>query len=224
MDNYLFYMYLKYLKDSKLTFWPKLLKQPPVTIILLVIIIISGMASIILSFVGINYYFMLGSILLEIISCAILYFYTENYKITCSESKAEDYKKYCKDIKIWLNSCGIRDRESVEVLHSRVIESIERIKSLDKESQERTDKWLQALIIPILLAIITTSISNVSDISVMFKNMLIIIIGFVSVYCIFIALQKISNFPNKRMMEKLNCFASDLQGVLDTQFSDSVFK
>lgn len=95
---------------------------------------------------------------------------------------------------------------------------------MDKESQERTDKWLQALIIPILLAIITTSISNVSDISVMFKNMLIIIIGFVSVYCIFIALQKISNFPNKRMMEKLNCFASDLQGVLDTQFSDSVFK
>ncbi len=224
MDNYLFYMYLKYLKDNKLTFWSKLLKQPPVAIILFVIIIISGISSIILSFININYYFILGSILLEIISCAVLYFYTENYRITCSERKAEDYKEYCKKIRIWLNSCGIIDREVVEVLHSRVIENIEQLKSLDKESLERTDKWLQALIIPIVLAIITTSISNVSDIAVIFKNTLIIIICFVSVYCIFIAVQKISNFPNKRMIEKLNCFASDLQGVLDTQFSDSIFK
>lgn len=123
-----------------------------------------------------------------------------------------------------MNSCGIIDREVVEVLHSRVIENIEQLKSLDKESLERTDKWLQALIIPIVLAIITTSISNVSDIAVIFKNTLIIIICFVSVYCIFIAVQKISNFPNKRMIEKLNCFAGDLQGVLDTQFSDSIFK
>lgn len=224
MDKYLFYMYLKYLKDKKLTFWPKLLKQPTIVIILFVTIIVFGMASIILSFVNISYYFVLGSIVLEIISCAVLYLYTENYRIICSESATEKYRKYCKNIKKWLIGCGIRDKEAVEVLHNRVIESIEQIKSLDENSQERTDKWLQTLIIPVVLAIITTVISNDSDVDVMFKKTLIIIVCFVSVYCIFIAVQKISNFPNKRMIEKLNCFASDLQGVLDTQYMDSIFK
>lgn len=222
MDRYLFYMYLKYLKDNKLTFWYELWKQPKMAIFLFAIVIISGIA--LLVFIFINKYLMLISIIMEIVSCVILYFYTENYRITCSKNKTEEYRKYCKDIKIWLNSCGIKDKEAVEVLHSRVIESIEQIKSLDKESQERTDKWLQALIIPVVLAIITTVISNVSDIAVMFNNTLIIIICFVSVYCIFTSTQKISSFPQKRMLEQLNCFASDLQSVLDTQFTDSIFK
>lgn len=222
MDRYLFYMYLKYLKDNKLTFWYELWKQPKMAIVLFAIVIISGIS--LLVFIFINKYLILISIIVEIVSCVILYFYTENYRITCSKNKTEEYRKYCKDIKRWLNGCGIRDKEAVEVLHSRVIESIEQLKSLDKESQERTDKWLQALIIPVVLAIITTVISNVSDIAVMFNNTLIIIICFVSIYCIFTSTQKISSFPQKRMLEQLNCFASDLQGVLDTQFTDSIFK
>ncbi|MDE5946017.1 MAG: hypothetical protein K2G63_01730, partial [Oscillospiraceae bacterium] len=62
--------------------------------------------------------------IMEIVSCVILYFYTENYRITCSKNKTEEYRKYCKDIKSWFISCGIRNKEAVEALHSRVIESI----------------------------------------------------------------------------------------------------
>ena len=84
MDRYLFYMYLEYLKENKLTFWPKLLKQPKVVILLIIAIVISGIISVVISLVDINQYLSLVAVGAECLFCVLLYIYTENYMISSS--------------------------------------------------------------------------------------------------------------------------------------------
>jgi len=224
MDRYLFYMYLEYLKENKLTFWPKLLKRPKMIIGLLIAVVVFGVTSVILSFFDdtIRYAFIIAT--LEFGMCMFLYFYTEHYKIICSKKRADEYRDYCKKIKRWLAGCHIKTEDAIKILLGRVNKSIEELESLDKDSQLRIDKWLQALVIPILLAIITTVLSTNSDMEVMVAGTITIIICFIALYCGYTGVQRIANFPNKRMYQQLKCFASDLQGVLDTQFSNSIFK
>lgn len=78
--------------------------------------------------------------------------------------------------------------------------------------------------IPIVLAIITTILSSNSGAKEMISGILTVIILFISIYSIYVAVSKLASFPNKRMYQQLKYFASDLQGVLDKQFSNSVFK
>ena len=73
-------------------------------------------------------------------------------------------------------------------------------------------------------AIGTTVLNTNSDMEVMISGTITIIICFIALYCGYTGIQRITNFPNKRMYQQLKCFASDLQGVLDTQFSNSIFK
>ena len=224
MERYLFYMYLEYLKENKLTFWPKLWKQPKIAIILMLVVVLSWLASFVISFFKTTQYWSIVTLAMEIISCVILYFYTEHYMIACSKKRTNEYCDYCKKIKNWLNSCNVNDEEKIKVLLGRVNESMKEIEIIEQKSQDRIEKWLQALVIPIVLAIITTILGSNSDMNGMITGISTVIILFISVYMIYIAVSKIVSFPNKRMHEQLKCFSSDLQGVLDTQFPDSIFK
>lgn len=224
MDRYLFYMYLEYLKENKLTFWPKLLKQPKVVILLMIAVVTSGIISVVISLVDISQYLSLAAVVAEFLFCVFLYIYTENYMITYSKDRTNEYKDYCKKIKNWLNSCNVKNEEKINILLDRVNVSMKELEIIDQKSQERTEKWLQTLIIPIILAIITTILSSDSGAKEMISGILTVIILFISIYSIYVAVSKLASFPNKRMYQQLKCFASDLQGVLDTQFSNSIFK
>ena len=72
MYRYLFYMYLEYLKENKLTFWPKLLKQPKGVILLMIAIVTSGIISIVISFVDISQYLSLAAVVAEFLFCVFL--------------------------------------------------------------------------------------------------------------------------------------------------------
>lgn len=224
MDRYLFYMYLEYLKDNDLTFWSQMWKQPKKMISLLIAVCVLGAISIILSFFDATIRYAFIAAIFEFGTCIVLYFYTEHYKITCSKKRADEYRDYCEKIKKWLVECNIKTEVAIKSLLDRVNKSIEEIESLDKDSQLRTDKWLQALVIPVLLAIITTVLNTNSDMEVMISGTITIIICFIALYCGYTGVRRIANFPNKRMYQQLKCFASDLQGVWDTQFSNSIFK
>ena len=89
------------------------------------------------------------------------------------------------------------------------------MKTEEENSKARGDRWLQTLIIPAIIAIITAIITKQENIEEMIAYALAIVILFAVVYGIVAIIKTISFFPQKRRIEQMECFASDLQGVLD---------
>lgn len=225
MEDILFDGYRKYLKDTQDNVFKAFFNMPLGGKILLVAIILCVVASIF--FLVFTKWVIVSLILLgvDIVLCIASYFFVESYQIKTSDIRVVDYKKYCSKIKEWLESNDIEvTKSTLTELENRVLKVWESKENARKKGIERVEKWIQALLIPLLLAVFAEIIDGQTDVSTLISSMLILIIAIGVVCATVINCYNLVSFFQKRKLEQMRKFANDLQGVIDTQFEDSLIK
>jgi hypothetical protein len=214
METYLFYAYLKYAKESKQHFWPKLLSKPIGVIIFFSLTLLSCIGGAVSSFLGWDIaalIFIAGEIIF-----GIAFFYRlEKFHICFCVEEYEKYKKYCFNLRKWLKQFDQHSDTDIQELHGRIQANITRLRAEYESEKARGDRWLQTLIIPMVIAIITAIITKQESIESMFAYSFVIVALFVVIYGAISVIKSISSFPQKRTIEQMECFSSDLQSILD---------
>lgn len=217
MENYLFYAYLKWQKENKENTIYKLFKMPILAKILLVILFLTA----ILSFVFIFNNMLIASVinmLIESTCCIITFFYTERLQTKNCNDGFTKYEAYCFKLYAWINSFSISKEDEIIAIRKRIIKKAETLKSDDSKQKDKVEKWLQILVIPIVLAVVNNVINNQTDISLIITYVISILILFVTIYVVIYTVLAIKNVFSKKRINQYQCFANDLQGILDVKF------
>lgn len=212
MDTYLFYAYLKYAKENKQSFWPKLLSKPVGVIIffsLTLIFCLCGTISMLMGWTLVAGISILGEVVFSIFLCH----YLEKYQIKFCIEEYDKYKDYCLKLYEWIKQFDVQNRDNIQVLHDRIQTKIVRLK--EEEHHLRGDHWLQTLIIPVIITIIAAVVANQTSVETVLAEAVTILMVFGIIYGFVIMIINIGLFPQKRQIRQMECFASDLQGVLD---------
>lgn len=213
METYLFYAYLKYSKENNQSFWPKLTSYPASIIIFVILIFLSGFFSIVFSLLKWYIASMVG-IAFEITFVIIFYYIFEKYRIDFSSAEYKDYRNYCLKLYDWIKEFDISTVEKVEDLYHNVVAKKQQLELEEETKNSRGERWLQTLIIPVIIAIITTASSRQANMGEMILSTFLIISIFILIYGTVSATKSIINFPQKRKIKQMECFATDLNALL----------
>lgn len=214
METYLFYAYLKYAKENKQSFWPKLLSRPRSVIIFFSLTLISCVCGAILALLGWSVAALIG-IIGEIVFGIVFYNCSEKYQIEFCVEEYDKYAEYCSNLHKQLEKFNKQSTDDIQELHDKIQAKIARLKAEEENSKVRGDRWLQTLVIPAVIAIITAIITKQDNVNTMLAYAFAIVTLFSVIYGAIVIIKSISFFPKKRRIEQMECFASDLQGVLD---------
>ena len=218
MEDKLFYAYLKYQKDSMRNAWSNLLKLHWTVLLPFGISIISTLSTLALTLVsplcGWNWI----SVAVMSLSYFVLMHTTENFQIKRSHEKFVEYCDYCAEMKIWLAEFSIVSRERIVSVKDRISGKISDIRTTHEKGATSVDKWLQGFATPIVIAVITAIIAGENATEEKIATTIIVIVIFALTWYLCSVCAKMLNFNSKRKVEQLECFASDLQGIIDTQF------
>ncbi len=88
------------------------------------------------------------------------------------------------------------------------------------DRRNRIEKWLQIIIVPIILAMFAEIIREQKDLSLLFAYTATMIIVIASFGLMFLNCYNTFEFFKKRKLEQMKSFADDLQGILDCQFEN----
>ena len=224
MLTILFDSYRKYQKENKNNVIKSIFKLPVGAKILLGGLCLCLIYSILTLFVDLfrsAYFFCL---LLEFVLCICLYFYTENFQIKNSDTRFSAYQDYCGKINQWLIQIGIVvTKENVTELVRRLENEIEKQEKQRTLRRERIEKWIQIIIIPILLAVFSAIIREQTDLTTLLSYAIAFLVTFSSIALVVLVFYNGFDFFRKRKLEQLKSLSSDLQGVLDCQFDDKLF-
>lgn len=223
MKDILFDSYRQYQKESKESTIKAFFKLPVPAMVLLCV----SLACVVFNFVVIicNLVASLGIVCLmaEIAIYIVLYLYTDSYQIKASNTRVKTYVKYCSDLLTWFRKAGfVASKENLLELISRVDEHINDSQQRKKNNQQRFDKWCQALLFPIVLAIFSTVIKDQTDVMLMLSYAVIIILAIGLLYLGAYHCLNIISFFEKRKIAQMKSFADDLQGIMDTQFDNKM--
>ena len=223
MKDRLFDCYRQYQKSSKDNILKAFFKLPIPAVVLMSL----SLVCVVLNFVVVscNLVAPIGLLLLvaEMVICIALYLFTDNYQIKNSDTRILKYVSHCSDLAEWLHQTGfIVSKENVIELRNRVNQHISNDQKRKKENQERFDKWCQALLFPILLAIFSTAIKDQSDILVMVGYAVTMIVSIGLLYLGVYHCLNVISFFEKRRVAQMEHFAADLQGIIDTQFDEKI--
>lgn len=230
MEKRLFNLYLKYIKDTygsakKITKLPTKLKVilfTAITTFLFAIICLALMKAQEGSWLTI---FAIASVLfigISLILCFVLFFASEQHEIETSKQTMKEYWEYCYGIREWFAENFIAKDDAKENIDENIQETKSRldkylnsrIKNINKRN-ERIDKWIQALAIPFVLAIITGVLERDSSVVEAVSAIFAIIVIFAYIISgIWIGWNVIKLFTKHRT-EQLKYFSEDLQGALD---------
>lgn len=217
MDSVLFFTYLKWRKEKTDGFFTKLRKLPIKAIMLIVGMIICVAVVLLLFNQCMEVVYIAAAI--ELILCIISMFYSERIYIDRSEQDYKDYKDYCKEFYKWLVLHDYPDKKSISKLKNRIYKKQIDINSKIEKSRERIDKWLQILLIPIVLSIIGSIFNNQYGMDTKLIYTTAIVIVFVSIYMVLLGADNISNVFYNMRESQYQSFINDLQGVLHIMFS-----
>ena len=154
--------------------------------------------------------------------CNILLY--RSFQVLNSGTRLTKYANYCGQIATWLKSTGfVFNQTNVEQLIKRLSAKLNKIENERLKRKEAIEKWIQILIIPVLLAVFSQSIQKQENVAVLL-SFAVVVLTFVGLIGISIlSINNIIEFFRKRKIEQLRGFVDDLQGVLDTQFTDRLF-
>lgn len=225
MHTILFDNYRKYQMETRNSVFKAFWKLPIPAILIFFTIVLTVIYAVLSIFIECLQQWYVLCLIFEAIACVALYFYTENYQINSSPTRLKVYKRYCGEINSWLKTTGlIINEENLKDIISRVNLEIETLEEKRCEHRNRIEKWIQILIIPILLAIFSEVIREKTDISVLIAYALVLLVSFGSLALAFLSCYNIIDFFQKRRLEQFKSFSDDLQGVIDTQLSKKLYK
>lgn len=222
MEDKLFYAYLKYQKDSMRNAWSNLLKLHWRVLVPFAISIISTVITLVLTLVsplcGWNWI----SVAIMVLSYIVLMHTTEDFQIKRSHEKFVEYCDYCAEMKIWLAGFSVDSKEKTASIRERILGKISNIRNAHEKSTAGVDKWLQGFATPVVIAVITAVVAGENATEEKIVTTVIVIMIFALAWYLCSVGAKMLNYNSKRKVEQLECFASDLQGILDTQFEGGI--
>lgn len=225
MELLLYKNYLLQLNQNSSKITEVLRKTPKRIVVLLValsIAVLFALITIILEPLR-RYYFV--ALIMEIVVSITSFTCTQRYEIKNSLTNLNEYKAYCSELYVWLNSViSNSTKENIEELKKRIDTHIKKHEQRQQKIFDTLIHFVQALIIPVILTILAVIMENEVEINMIFTY------GFFAVLIpsfLAVTLFGITSFINlfqKSKYEKMKSFSYDLQGILDTQFEDSIMK
>lgn len=239
MERRLLNLYLKHIKEIDKKIFKKVALLPKhiaAQLIIITSLLLISVVSVILSqsefkFISdlelwrtICIWAYLISIALSVIVCVASHFSINKYEIDVSDTSIKEYWKYCKRTKKWITTSLIPacndDKviaEEIRVLKGRVDQYRCELDALAEKREARTEKWIQTLAIPLVLAIISAAINKDDNweaaVSIIVATVLIGAMAFSVIWLI----NNFKSLLRKQKSEQLKFFSDDLQGVLDLQ-------
>ena len=217
MERKYLYSYLLYQKEHNKASWKKLMRLPWYLILLLTLSFALLITTFILDCLLSN---KIPVIILEIVAMIvtfITFFICENYKVSTSKTTLQNYAKSRISFNEWLISVRIDSDENKKLLLTRLKEYISSQEANKKRIADRWDKWLQVLVIPVVLTLMTTIIANQKDVSSIIASTITIMLIFGMIYGLVILFRTVSDLPLKRRINQMQCFADDLQSTMDME-------
>lgn len=222
MEEKLFYAYLKYQKDGRKNAWANLLKLHWPILMLFAVSLASTIATLVVSLIPtLNLWSWVG-VAIMVIGYTALTYTAESFQIKRSHEKFAEYCDYCAELLHWLACFSIDSKEKITSIKDRILAKISDIATSYEKSTSGMDKWVQGFAIPIVLTIVTTIIAGTDAAEDKAAMISVIVLVFFLVWYLCNIGAKMLNFNKKRKLEQLECFASDLQGILDTQFEGGI--
>ena len=99
-------------------------------------------------------------------------------------------------------------------IYEKICIRMNNMKSEEDKIKSREERWLQTLIIPTIVAIITAVITKQDDIVNMLTYTCTIVIMFAVIYGVISIIKNISFLPKKHKIKQMECFVSDLNSIV----------
>lgn len=226
MEQILYKNYLKHLKENKTPIRKAISTIPRFGQILILLFTISAIVS--LSFIYIERVrrYIVIPVIIEVVLYFASYYYGEYHQIKNSNVQLEYYKDYYKELYTWLQnfSSTLKKEENIKEIKKRIDSEIDRIEKSKEKTRDNIVRIIQVIVIPFSLAVfaaiakLVTSITDIIDYGIALLLLPVIIV--------FVVLAIIENLNIHRIkeIENLKRFSDDLQGVIDTQFENALFK
>ena len=164
------------------------------------------------------------SAIVAVLFCAISQIAISKYEIDNSDSSISEYWAFCYETKTWVvNLLGFKETEDVDVLKeiaiikNRVDAYRQELIDDAEKRANRMDKWIQALAVPFVLAIITAVIDKNDDINKTVAIILSIILVGIVLFGIMWLSNNFKSLLRKQKSEQLKVFSEDLQGIIDAE-------
>lgn len=224
MELLLYRSYLKYLKDNRVPMSKAFKKMPKTMVALLIILLLSAISVILVICIEKIRIYFYAAIAIEVIIAFIVFLYGQHYEIKNSDQDIKEYESYCSNLFVWLKNTSVSvARKDIIELKSRMVYRLEKYEQKQQRTYDVAIKFIQVLIIPIVLTVLTVVLNKQIDIS------MILAYGFITIMILsFLAVTLFGfisfvNLIRKNEFEKMKSFVNDLQGILDTQFDEGIF-
>lgn len=225
MEQILYKNYLKYLKENKTPLYKALLSIPKCAAGILVALVLSGVVTFVFMCAEKLRQYIIIPLAFEVVFSIVAYFYSEHYEINNSEKYLENYKEYCGDIYNWLKNTSISvEKTSIIEIKRRIDDKLEKMEKSKEKNRNTIERIVQVIIIPFVLAMFAALIKNESDANVIVAYGVYFIFFPIALLVTIFGLFEVFNMINKNEFNKLKKFSDDLQGILDTQYVDSLFE
>ena len=221
MEMFLFYSYLKYRKDSqkKSDAFKKILKLPKFAICTLIALILSALAGGVFAFLFQGSYIVYIPLSIEFVSALIMYFYISRDQIKMSDENIANYKDRCVKNFDWLKSNSVSEKKQIQEYHSRLVIRIEKSEKANSDRKRRVDRWMQVILVPVFLSVFSSVIQDQVELQVVVGLTLTVALLLVIVYVLVLGIFGMAQMFANMELNKIQMFADDLQGILDTQFN-----
>ena len=224
MELLLYRSYLKYLKDNRVPMSKAFKKMPKTMVALLIILLLSAISVIVVICIEKIRIYFYAAIAIEVIIAFAVFLYGQHYEIKNSDQDIKKYKTYCTNLFLWLSNTSVSvERKDVIELKNRMVNRLEKHEQKQQRTYDVAIRFIQVLIIPIVLTVLTVVLNKQIDISLIFAY------GFIAIMILsFLAVTSFGfisffNLIRKNESEKMKSFVNDLQGILDTQFDEGIF-
>ena len=224
MELLLYRSYLKYLKDNREPISKAFKKMPKTMVALLIILLLSAISVILVICIEKIRMYFYAAIVIEVIIAFVVFLYGQHYEIKNSDQDIKEYETYCSNLLVWLKNTSVSvDRKDIVELKRRMVYRLEKYEQKQQKTYDIAIRFIQVLIIPIVLTILTVVLNKQIDISMIF------VYGFIAIMVLsFLAVTLFGfisfvNLIRKNEFEKMKSFVNDLQGILDTQFDEGIF-
>lgn len=161
------------------------------------------------------------SAIVAVFFCAIAQIAIGKYEIEISDSSMNEYWTFCNETKKWIAELFHFDNTNIineiETIKNRVDTYRQELNDDAEKRANRMDKWIQALAIPFVLAIITAVIDKNDDISKAVAIIVSIILVGVVLFGIVWLSNNFKSLLRKQKIEQLRLFSEDLQGIIDAE-------
>lgn len=153
-----------------------------------------------------------------LLSTIIIDFLSNLHQIKQSNVSFERYNEYCNNIYAMLSNFNISTKDNINELIGRLCSKKNEIQTIIEKKFESIDKWIQTLIIPTTLAIISGTFALKSNITEASIQSFVLLTFLILIYLTVRNIISIMSFVNNIKIDNYGFFVEDLQGILDIKW------